>query len=67
MEKRHDDRKKGPNNQSASAASDNKSGRMNSAKITSIYTNFDVLFIRGASYVEHAEPIGSRAANRTFQ
>lgn len=67
MEKRRDDRKKGPNNQSASAASDNKSGRMNSAQIASIYTNFDVLLISGASYMEHVEPIGSRAANRTFQ
>lgn len=59
--------KKGPNNQSASAASDNKSWRMNSAKILSIYTNFDVPVIREASCVEHVAPIGSRAANRTFQ
>lgn len=67
MEKRREDGKKGPNNQSTSAASDNKSWRMNSAKIMSIYTNFDVPVIREASYVEHVAFIGSRATNRTFQ
>lgn len=40
---------------------------MNAARTASICSNFDVPVIRDASYVEHAAPIGSSAANRTFQ
>lgn len=40
---------------------------MDAARTVSICANFDVPVIRDASYGEHAAPIDSSAANRTFQ
>lgn len=61
-------KKKSPNNQSTSVASDNTSGGgMFAARIVSSCTNSDASVIREVSYGEQAAPIASSATNRAFQ
>lgn len=63
-------KKKSPNNQSTSVASDNTSGGVGgvfAARIVTSCTDSDAPVIREVSYGEQAAPIASSAANRAFQ